>query len=341
MPRLAGFNNKGNMMPTYSSSVSVVIPAYEQARFIARSLDSLQAQTLNDWEAIIIDDGSREGTAEGVSTYLSDVRIRYYRLAENQGLGHALNEGITKAKAPLIAYLPSDDVYYRDHLQSLKTCLEMQTGAVLAYSGVCHHYNRHATGQIEGFPLQLVQCMHRKTPARWLERSELESDDLERLYWSRLRALGAFAGTKSVTCDWVSHPMQRHKIMQEPEGGINPFRSHYRVQEPMRFHTSVGHAIDEVTHYKSMRERPDTPRASDGLKILLVGELAYNADRVLALEEQGHKLYGLWMQSPHWYNTVGPLPFGHVEDLPRGNWREAIRQIQPDVIYALLNWQAV
>ena len=66
-----------------------------------------------------------------------------------------------------------------------------------------------------------------------------------------------------------------------------------------------------------MRERPDTPRSDDGLKILLVGELAYNADRVLALEEQGHKLYGLWMPNPYWYNTVGPLPFGHVEDLPQ------------------------
>lgn len=328
-------------MPPYSPSVSVVIPTYEQARFIGRALDSLQAQALTDWEAIVIDDGSRDATAEVVSTYSSDARIRYYRLAENQGLGHALNEGITKAKASLIAYLPSDDVYYRDHLHSLKTCLETQAEAVLAYSGIRHHYNREASGQIAGFPLQLVQCMHRKTAMRWLERAELESDDLERLYWMLLRPLGVFAGTNSITCEWVSHPMQRHKIMQEPEGGINPFRSHYRVKGPLRFHTSAGHPIDEADHYRRMRERPDTPRAADGLKILLVGELAYNADRVLALEEQGHRLYGLWMQGPHWFNTVGPVPFGHVEDLPRDNWREAIKQIQPDVIYALLNWQAV
>jgi hypothetical protein len=79
----------------------------------------------------------------------------------------------------------------------------------------------------------------------------------------------------------------------------------------------------------------------DGLKILLVGELAYNADRVLALEEQGHKLYGLWMQQPYWYNWIGPLPFGHVEDISKENWKEDIKRIQPDIIYALLNWQAV
>jgi hypothetical protein len=327
--------------PSDSPSVSVVIPTYEQARFIERALDSLQAQVLTDWEAIIIDDGSRDATAEVVSPYLSDARVRYYRLLKNHGLGRALNEGIARAKAPLVAYLPSDDVYYRDHLHNLKTCLDAQIEAVLAYSGVCHHYNRYSSGQIDGIPLQLVQCMHRKAAVCWVERTELESDDLERLYWALLRPLGAFVGSNSVTCEWVSHPMQRHKIMQEPEGGINPFRSHYRVEEPMRFHTSVGHSIDEANHYRRMRERPDTPLADDGLKILLVGELAYNADRVLALEEQGHRLYGLWMQNPHWYNTVGPLPFGHVKDLPRDNWREAIRQVQPDVIYALLNWQAV
>jgi hypothetical protein len=324
-----------------SPSISVVIPTYEQSRFISRALDSLQAQILTDWEAIVIDDGSRDTTEEVISAYQGDERIRFYRLPENRGLGHALNEGIAKSKAPLIAYLPSDDVYYRDHLRSLKACLERHAEAVLAYSGVRHHYNRHASGQIAGFPLQLVQCMHRKTEARWVERAELESDDLERLYWARLRPLGIFASSGSITCEWVSHPMQRHKIMQEPEGGINTFRSHYRVREPLRFHTSVGHAIDEPDQYRRMRERPDTPRAADGLKILLVGELAYNADRVLALEEQGHRLYGLWMQNPYWYNTVGTVPFGHVEDLPRDNWREAIRQIQPDVIYALLNWQAV
>lgn len=43
----------------------------------------------------------------------------------------------------------------------------------------------------------------------------------------------------------------------------------------------------------------------------------------------------------YWYNTVGPLPFGHVTDLPRLGWKEAIHAIRPGVIYALLNWQIV
>ena len=58
------------MPQPHSPSVSVVVPTYEQATFIGRALDSLQAQVLTDWEAVVIDDGSRDATAEVVSAYL-------------------------------------------------------------------------------------------------------------------------------------------------------------------------------------------------------------------------------------------------------------------------------
>src|SRR5205085_1682345 len=189
-------------------------------------------------------------------------------------------------------------VYYADHLRSLVTCLEASPQAVLAYAGVRYHYNRSTHGQIPGTPLQLVQVVHRRTSERWTERDELTTDDLERMFWSKLRALGDFLGTQSVSCEWVNHPRQRHKLLQEPLGGINTYRSYYEVQQPLRFHTTVGNFIDEVEQYHRWRERPHTPPAKDGLRILLVGELAYNPERVLALEERGHQLYGLWMPDP-------------------------------------------
>jgi hypothetical protein len=186
-----------------------------------------------------------------------------------------------------------------------------------------------------------VQVLHRRTVERWAERDEITTDDLERMFWSKLRCRGDFLGTQCVSCEWVDHPRQRHKLLQEPAGGINTYRSYYQVQQPLRFQSSIGNFIDEVEQYRSFRERPDTPLARDGLRILLVGELAYNPERILALEERGHKLYGLWIPEPYWYNTVGPLPFGHVRNIPHANWQAAIRELQPDVIYALLNWQAV
>jgi hypothetical protein len=317
------------------------MPTYKQASFIRRALASLSAQSLVDWELIIVNDGSPDETHALVEPYLADPRIRYYRLDINRGLGAALNLALAQAQAPLIAYLPSDDVYYSEHLQTLVTCLEEHPAAIAAYSGVRHHYNRSVPGQIPGYPLQLVQIMHHRVPQQWVERDELTTDDLERMYWAKLRPYGDFLGTGRISCEWVNHPQQRHKLLQEPVGGINPYRVYYEVKQPLRVHTTVGNPIDEVEHYRRFRKRPDTPLAPDGLKILLVGELAYNPERVLALEERGHKVYGLWMPDPYWYNTVGPLPFGHVEEIPRTNWREAVRAIRPDIIYALLNWQAV
>lgn len=321
--------------------VSVMMPTYKQEAFIARAVDSLLAQTFSNWELLIIDDGSPGDTFSAIERFSADPRIRYYRLSENGGLGRALNEGLSRARADLIAYLPSDDVYYPDHLVALIEALGAHPDATLAYSGVRYRYNRFAPGQIDGFPIQLVQVMHRRTADRWGEREELVTDDLHRMYWSKLAAHGAFVNHGQVTCEWVNHADQLHKLLREPEGGLNRYRARFNVKHPLRFHSTIGNPIDEVTHYCQFRERPDTPLAPDGLKILLVGELAYNPERVLALEERGHKLYGLWMPDPHWYNTVGPVPFGHVEDIPRENWVDSVKAIKPDVIYAQLNWQAV
>jgi hypothetical protein len=180
-------------------------------------------------------------------------------------------------------------------------------------------------------------------PERWLERTRLVTDDLDRMYWARLRRHGGVRGSGLVTAEWVHHPGQLTALIREPIGGINPFRAHYGITHPLRFRTSVGDPIDEVAHFQPFRDRPSTPPAADGLRILLVGELSYNSERILALEERGHRLWGLWTPQPHWYTMVGPVPFGHVSELPgaRTDWAAAIRRLAPDVIYGLLNWHAV
>src|SRR4051794_6118381 len=320
--------------------VSVLMPTYDHSRFISRSIESLLAQTCRDWELVIVDDASPDDTHAVVAPYLPDPRISYQKLNDNAGLGAALNHALGLAQGKLIAYLPSDDIFFAEHLDSLVQCLERHQQAIAASSGLRHHFNKEAQ-DLEGRWLQLVQVMHRRTEDAWIERSELVTDDLDRMFWSKLRQRGTFARTGAVTCEWFDHPAQRHKVLREPFGGLNPYRSRYAVPQPLRIHTSVGNAIDEVELYRRFRERPDTPASADALKILLVGELAYNAERVLAFEEAGHRLYGLWTPDPQWWNTVGPLPFGHVQDIAYRGWRDSVRKIKPDVIYALLNWPAI
>lgn len=320
-------------------SVSVLMPVYNQANFITRAIESLLLQNYTGWELVIINDGSTDHTQKMISAYLYHPQITCFENKENSGLGAALNQGLEKAKHNLIAYLPADDVFYADHLQSLIAKLDENPEAVLAFSGIRHHYNRYADGKLEGFWLQLVQCLHKKTDDLWMERSELVTDDLDRMFWDKLAVKGAFTSTQKITCEWVDHPHQRYKIIREPLGGINPYKLYYGVKQPLRYHTTVGNLIDEISFYEPFRHQNKVD--PKGLKIVIVGELAYNAERIVAFEEQGHQLFGLWMRNPYWYNTVGPLPFGNVEDIPYENWQQRIAEIKPDVIYALLNWQAV
>src|ERR687897_3173554 len=218
--------------------VSVIMPTFKQARFLRRAIDSILTQSLTDWELIVVDDGSPDDTQAILAPFLADRRVRCLQFDANQGLGRALNAGLNSCNGSIIAYLPSDDVWYRDHLASMVDLFANQPDLVLAYSGVRHHYNRSTPGQIEGEPLQLVQTMHRRTGDRWLERSELTSDDLERMLWSRLRARGHAAGTGLVTCEWFDHPSQRQKRPRDPTGGINPYPLYCEVREPMRFHST-------------------------------------------------------------------------------------------------------
>jgi glycosyltransferase involved in cell wall biosynthesis len=314
-------------------AVAVLVPVHDQAAFLPRALDSLLAQRMGDWEAVVLDDGSRDGAAvTAVVASLADPRIRLTRWPDNRGLGATLNAGLTATSAPVVAYLPADDVWFSDHLEALLDRLA-DPEVVLSRSGL---------SEPSGTPYdQLVQVAHRRTADRWTERAEVESDDLDRLLWARVRGRGRTADTGRTTCAWTRHPGQRSRAIRESfDGGLNVFRSRYRVPEPLRFASSDSDEVDEVARYARFRARTHPP-APDGLRILLVGELAFNPERVLALAERGHRLTGLWTTQGLGDATVGPLPFGHVPDLDRDRWEDEVRAHRPDVVWAQLNWRAV
>ncbi|TFV58574.1 glycosyltransferase [Geodermatophilus sp. DF01-2] len=315
------------------TAVGVLVPVYDQAAFLPRALEGLLAQDVADWTALVLDDGSPDpDVVAAVVTALGDPRVRLLRQPGNRGLGATLNTGLDALGTPLVAYLPADDVWSPHHLAALLACLA-DPAVVLASSRLA---------EPSGTPYaQLVQVAHRVTAERWTERAELESDDLGRLMWDRLRTRGRTADTGRVTCTWTRHPGQRSAALRESrDGGLNVFRSRYRVAGPLRFASSDGGDVDEVARYARFRSSA-YPVAVDGLSVLMVGELALNPERVLALAERGHRLTGLWTADGLGDATVGPLPFGHVADLDRDRWREEVRELAPDVVWAQLNWRAV
>ncbi|MFD0666751.1 glycosyltransferase [Ramlibacter sp. MAHUQ-53] len=107
--------------PDATPAVSVVIPLYNHARYIAAAIDSVRAQTFTDWELIVIDDGSRDGSAEVVERLLAqhpDARIHLHRQA-NAGSHATINRGLALARGEYLAVLNSDDLFAPDRLAVL------------------------------------------------------------------------------------------------------------------------------------------------------------------------------------------------------------------------------
>lgn len=106
------------MTSNFTPRVSVIIPAYNVAPYLGEALASLAAQTMPDFEAIIIDDGSPDDIAAAAAPWLDDPRFRLIR-TENRGLAAARNRGAAEARADLIALLDGDDRYRPDYLAAM------------------------------------------------------------------------------------------------------------------------------------------------------------------------------------------------------------------------------
>ena len=97
--------------------VSVITPTYNCAKFIVRTLNSVQAQTYQNWEMIIVDDQSQDNTKEIVEEYTKrDSRIKYHLLDFNSGAAVARTTAMKLAKGSYMAFLDSDDVWTPDKL---------------------------------------------------------------------------------------------------------------------------------------------------------------------------------------------------------------------------------
>jgi glycosyltransferase involved in cell wall biosynthesis len=114
--------------------VSVITPAYNASQTLQRAYDSLHRQTHTDWEHIIVDDGSTDGTPDVIQDLLRDARVRTVRI-RNSGTGAALNTGTALASAELLAFLDADDEYLPLHLEAHVSLLMENPAVDLLWGG--------------------------------------------------------------------------------------------------------------------------------------------------------------------------------------------------------------
>lgn len=121
-------------MNNANPAVSVVIPAFNPGPYLLPAVQSILSQTFQDFELIVIDDGSTDGSFEALER-IEDKRLRIERNSRNLGLVATRNKGINLSRAPLMAILDSDDIAKPDRLE--KQVVRFELDPELALLGTC------------------------------------------------------------------------------------------------------------------------------------------------------------------------------------------------------------
>jgi hypothetical protein len=116
-------------MTAAAPTVSVVIPTYQRRELVKRAVASVFAQTYRDFEVIVVDDGSTDGTGEALAPLGERI---HYRWQPNRGVAAARNAAIALARGSIVAFLDSDDRWLPDHLAVVTGALARHPAAVLA-----------------------------------------------------------------------------------------------------------------------------------------------------------------------------------------------------------------
>ncbi len=209
------------MMPR----VSVIIPAYRAEQTIETAVRSVLAQTVREIEAIVVDDGSDDGTANLLNAIANeDARVRIVTLAQNGGAANARNAGAKTANAPWLAFLDSDDLWEPDKLEK-QLALAEQTGAKLLYTGArCIDIGGQPTGRFFRVPASVTYdrallgndliCSTVLIEKALFLRHPMERSDLHEDYLCWLAVL-----KEGETARGVAEPLIAHRVYKGSKSG--------------------------------------------------------------------------------------------------------------------------
>ncbi|HEX8735469.1 MAG TPA: glycosyltransferase [Pyrinomonadaceae bacterium] len=203
-------------------SVSVLVPSYNHAPFVERTLRSIFGQTRAPEKLIVIDDGSKDESAEIIRRVLRECPFENEFIArENRGLSATLNEGFARTSGEFFAYLGSDDLWFPQFLEERIKLLSQRPQAVLAFGHAflideneqiidsTANWTSFADGDMLPFLLRgqifsspsVVYRRRALEKYEWNENSVLEDYEL----YLKLCAEGEFALDERIMCAWRQH----------------------------------------------------------------------------------------------------------------------------------------
>lgn len=184
--------------------ISIIVPVYQANRFIRETMDCVLAQTYPDWELLLIEDGSTDGTPETIRAYCEEKgenRIRLICQPVNGGAARARNRGLEEAKGRYIAYLDADDLWVPEKLEKELAFLKEKQAAFVFTGYEFADENGRGTGKVVQVPETLaykqalgnttiftttVMFDTEKIDKALLQMPEIKSEDTA-LWWKVLR----------------------------------------------------------------------------------------------------------------------------------------------------------
>jgi len=140
--------------------ISVIMPVYNAEKFLAEAIESILKQSFNNFEFIIINDGSTDASEFIIKKFLSDNRIVFINRQDNKKLVYTLNEGIKKSSGRYIARMDADDISFSERLEKQFLFLEENKNIQLIGTSYIS-FNKTGINQIHTHPKSPVEIAYR------------------------------------------------------------------------------------------------------------------------------------------------------------------------------------
>lgn len=124
--------------PSYTPLVSAIVTTFNSSETVLRSIESIQAQTMNDLEIVVVDDASQDKTVDVIQS-VDEPRLRLVRNERNRGIGGAKNVGVENARGQYIAFLDSDDTWESLKLETQLPVISIGKCSPLAFTAFWVH----------------------------------------------------------------------------------------------------------------------------------------------------------------------------------------------------------
>lgn len=296
--------------------VSIILATRNRAQSLPAAIESVRAQTLENWELLIIDDGSTDDTASVVGRYANDERIRYVPQSP-RGAAAARNRGLGIARGSLVAYLDSDNVYFPDFLLAAVEAFAADSSADLVYGALLSGHHAAA--------LQPPLVWEPFDRSRLLEYNFVDSNTIVH----RRRLFDAYGGFDERLDRLIDWDLVLTYTQHAPAKPIPVLAAHYRVVDDARLsdtQSAFAAALTIRRKWQPIRLAQPAPRV-----LYVLWHYPQLSETYIETELRCMRRWGVHVEV--WAQTTAASRYDAGAPIHGGSLADAVAAVRPDLLH--------